>query len=56
VTEKSEAIAVCKEMTVIPVSKVMDKKIIIGKRRRRRRKGAGLPDGTFSDQKLFTFG
>jgi hypothetical protein len=29
-TEKSEAIALCKEILVIPVNKVVDKKIIIG--------------------------
>jgi hypothetical protein len=30
-TEKSEAIAPCKEMPVIPVNKLVDKKRIIGK-------------------------
>jgi hypothetical protein len=37
-TEKSEAIATCKEMTVIPVNEVVDKTRIIGKRGLRRRK------------------
>jgi hypothetical protein len=32
-TEKSEATAMYKEMPVIPVNKVVDKKRIIGKRR-----------------------
>jgi hypothetical protein len=31
--KKSEAIATCKEMQVIPVNKVVDKKRTIGKRR-----------------------
>jgi hypothetical protein len=35
VTEKSEAIAMSKEMLVIPVIKVVDKKRIIRKRRAR---------------------
>jgi hypothetical protein len=39
VTEKSEAIAMCKEMPVIPVYKVVDKKRIIGKGGPRRRRG-----------------
>jgi hypothetical protein len=36
-TEKSEAIAPCKEMPVIPVNKVVDEKRIIGKMGLRRR-------------------
>jgi hypothetical protein len=32
-TEKSEAITMCKEMPVIPVNKVVDKKRKIGKKR-----------------------
>jgi ligand-binding sensor protein len=39
VTEKSEAIAPCKEMLVILVNKVVDKKTIIGKRGPRKKKG-----------------
>jgi hypothetical protein len=33
VTENSEVIATCKEMSVIPVNKVVDKKRIIVKRK-----------------------
>jgi hypothetical protein len=36
----SEAIAQCKEMPVIQVNKVVDKKRIIGKRGLRRRRGS----------------
>jgi hypothetical protein len=35
---KSEAIALCKEMPVIPVNRAVDKKRIIGKRRLRKRR------------------
>jgi hypothetical protein len=31
-TEKSEAFATCKEMPVIPVNRVVDKKIIMGRK------------------------
>jgi hypothetical protein len=37
-TEKSEAIAMCKETPVIPVNKVVDKKRIIGKKEGLRRR------------------
>jgi hypothetical protein len=38
-TEKSEAMAPSKEMLVNPVKKVVDKKILMGKRGPRRKKG-----------------
>jgi hypothetical protein len=39
VTEKSDSIATCKEMQVIPVNKAVDKKRINGKGGPRRRRG-----------------
>jgi hypothetical protein len=44
-TEKSEAIACCKEMPFIPVNRVVDRKRMIGKNAvQRRRRGTTVAD------------